>query len=462
MASKTIAATRIRRLNARAPARNRYVLYWMQQSQRAECNHALEYGAQRANELKQPLVVVFGLMPSHSEANERHYRFMLEGLAETREALRKRGIGMAVVGGDPPEVALGLGRDASLVVCDRGYLRRQKQWRARVAAGAACEVVQVESDVVVPVDVASSKAEYAARTLRPKIARHRDDYLVDLKPTPLLRDSLGLRLDSFDLDDLDGVLASLDIDRSVPAVSAFFRGGTAQARARLRRFLQKKFAVYTDNRNKPGTDDISHLSPYLHFGQISAVQIALQAQAASEVSQEARDAFLEELIVRRELSMNYVNRTANYDSFEALPDWAKRTLREHRSDRRNPAYSAEELDGAQTHDPYWNAAMKEMKHTGFMHNYMRMYWGKKILEWSATPEGAFRTALRLNNRYFVDGRDANSYAGVGCVFGLHDRPWGKRPIFGSVRFMSIDGLRRKADPDRYVEKVERLTSSRQR
>jgi deoxyribodipyrimidine photo-lyase len=456
MASKTIDATRIRRLNERPAAKKRYVLYWMQQSQRAEFNHALEYGAQRANALKQPLVVVFGLMPTHPEANERHYRFMLEGLAETRAALRKRGVGMAVVAGDPPEVALGLGRDASLIVCDRGYLRQQKQWRARVAAGATCEVVEVESDVVVPADVASSKAEYAARTLRPKITRQRDAYLVDLKPTPLSSDSLGLRLDSLDPDDADSVLACLDIDRSVPAVSAFFRGGTAQARARLRQLVQKKLAAYTDNRNKPGTDDISYLSPYLHFGQISPIQIALQARAATRASQEAREAFLEELIVRRELSVNYVNRTANYDSFEALPDWAKRTLREHGRDRRAPEYSAEELERAQTHDPYWNAAMKEMKHTGFMHNYMRMYWGKKILEWSATPEEAFRTALRLNNRYFVDGRDPNSYAGVGWVFGLHDRPWGKRPIFGSVRFMSIDGLRRKADPDAYVEKVERL------
>jgi deoxyribodipyrimidine photo-lyase len=455
MARQTIDAKRVQRLNGREAARGAYVLYWMQQSQRAELNHALEYAVQRANGLGQRLLVAFGLMDDDPEANLRHYRFLLEGLRETAEALGRRNIEMLVRRGSPPEVALELGSDASLIVCDRGYLRHQREWRRRVARAAACEVVQVESDLVVPVDVASGKVEWAARTMRPKVRRHWERFLRPLRPTPLEKHSLRHGAAGLDLADVDGALDDLKVDRSVPPVSALFRGGTREAKRRLRRFLDERLASYDDNRNRPETDDVSTMSMYLHFGQISPLQIAL---AVRERRAAARETYLEELLVRRELAHNFVNFCDDYDRYECLPDWARKTLAKHAKDARDPRYTGRQLENAATHDPYWNAAMKEMKHTGFMHNHMRMYWGKKILEWMASPEEAFRTALALNNRYFLDGRDANSFANVGWVFGLHDRPWQEREIFGTVRYMSASGLERKCDPEAYVEKVERLVS----
>lgn len=170
-----------------------------------------------------------------------------------------------------------------------------------------------------------------------------------------------------------------------------------------------------------------------------------------------REAFLEELIVRRELALNFVNYTANYDQFDALPPWAQRTLSQHARDHRPQTYSRDELERAATHDPYWNAAMHEMTATGYMHNYMRMYWGKRILEWKKTPREAFADSLYLNNKYFLCGRDPNAYANVAWLFGLHDRPWGKRPIFGTVRYINAAGLERKFDMYRYIETVGDMT-----
>jgi deoxyribodipyrimidine photo-lyase len=427
----------------------------MQQSQRAECNHALEYAVQRANELRQSVLVAFGLTDDYPEANLRHYRFLLEGLRDTADLLQRRGIPMLVRRGQPDEVAIELAGDASLVVCDRGYLRHQKEWRRRVARAAHCQVVQVESDLVVPVDVASSKMEWAARTIRPKVQKHWDRFLKPLRSRRLERQSPAPRGDALDLDDIDAVLASMKVDRAVPPVSALFRGGTREAKKALRAFLDRRLPTYDDNRNRPETDDVSHMSMYLHFGHISPLHIALEVRRRRAA---ARESYLEELLVRRELAHNFTNFCDDYDRYECLPDWARRTLAKHARDKRDPSYTHRQLEDAATHDPYWNAAMNEMKHTGFMHNYMRMYWGKKILEWMESPEEAYRTALALNNKYFLDGRDANSFANVAWVFGLHDRPWQERPIFGTVRYMAASGLERKCDPKAYVEKVERLIS----
>jgi deoxyribodipyrimidine photo-lyase len=197
---------------------------------------------------------------------------------------------------------------------------------------------------------------------------------------------------------------------------------------------------------------------YLQFGQISPLYLALQIQNAMHKLEKDGEAFLEELIVRRELAINFVNYINDYDSFSCLPAWAKTTLRDHQNDEREHEYTREQLENAETHDDYWNAAMKEMKETGYMHNYMRMYWGKKILEWCHTPEYAFRTALYINNKYFIDGRSPNAFANIGWVFGLHDRPWKERPIFGKIRYMAASGLERKCDINAYLEKVEKLTS----
>ncbi len=461
MATKEIQEERIQRLNAKDVRDGDYVLYWMQSSQRAEYNHALEYAVQRANELSQRLLAVFGLTDDYPEANLRHYTFMLEGLKEVQEALKRRGIKLVVRRGSPDEVALAAGEDASLIVTDRGYMRPQREWRKNVAGKAACQVVQVESDVVVPVELASDKAETAARTLRPKIHKHLDRFLADLDTTPVEKQSTNMQADGLDLSNLDSVLEGMYLDRSVEPLSHLYKGGTSQAKKMLDEFIRDRFGSYAGNRNQPQTNDVSHMSKYLHFGQISPVYIALEIQDAN-ASEENTDSFLEELIVRRELPINFVYYTPDYDSYACLPGWARETLEGHKDDEREYVYTRRQLENAETHDEYWNAAMREMRYTGYMHNYMRMYWGKKILEWSNTPEYAYRTTLYLNNKHFLDGRDPNSFANVAWIFGVHDRGWTEREVFGKVRYMSAGGLKRKTKPEEYVEKVNGLVGEARR
>jgi deoxyribodipyrimidine photo-lyase len=456
MNARSIDETRVQLLNDTDVKKGGYVLYWMQQSQRVEYNHALEYAIQEADRLRQPVVVVFGLTPHYPDANLRHYAFMLEGLKETRSALADRGVQMAVRLGRPDTAALEMGKEASLIVCDRGYLRHQKIWRQQVALKAGCRVVQVESDVVVPVETASAKADYAARTIRPRIHRQLERYLVPFQNSCPAKSSLGMGFEKAEIQDIQSSLYNMRMDLTVPPVGNHFMGGTHPAQKRFHHFLKTIMGRYDQNSNQPQTDDISGMSPYLHFGQISPLWLALKVREVEKEMPADAAAYLEQLIIRRELSMNFVHYTPNYDRFEALPGWAQKTLAEHRGDRREYLYSHEELEKAQTHDPYWNAAMKEMIHTGYMHNYMRMYWGKKVLEWSRIPEMAFQTLLRLNNKYFLDGRDPNSYTGVMWIFGLHDRAWGERPVFGKIRYMAASGLERKCDIMAYVEKVERL------
>ena len=231
------------------------------------------------------------------------------------------------------------------------------------------------------------------------------------------------------------------------------RGGASEGKRLLDTFIRDKLPRYAGQANDPGEDLSSGLSPYLHFGQISPLEVMA---ALRDESGENRDAFVEELTVRRELSMNFTQYNPGYDAYESLPAWARATLEKHGEDTRPYLYTREELDGARTHDPYWNAAQREMVLTGRMHGYMRMYWGKKLLEWGRTPREAFYTALSLNNRYCLDGRDPNSFAGIAWCFGKHDRPWGERNIFGSVRYMNAKGLERKFDMRRYLERVEGL------
>ena len=453
MATGRIQEERIQNLNEEGVGAGGHVLYWMQSSQRVDHNHALEYAVQRANDLGQRLLVVFGLTDDYPEANLRHYGFMLEGLRDVEEDLRKRGIKFVVRRGSPDEVALEAGRNASLIVTDRGYMRPQKRWRERVAREAGCSLVQVETDVVVPVELASGKQEHAARTLRPKIHEYLDDFLVELNPTKPGKQSSNMQEDGLDLSDIDGVLDGMDLDRSAGRLGHLYRGGNSEAKKIFRRFLKKGLPDYDANRNQPQTDYVSHMSKYLHYGHVSPVWLALEVKAAGGKN---ANSFLEELIVRRELAFNFVFYNDDYDSYANLPGWAKETLEEHKKDDREHTYTQKQLEDAETHDEYWNAAMKEMVHTGYMHNYMRMYWGKKILEWSNTPEHAYRTTLYLNNKYFLDGRDPNSFANVAWVFGQHDRGWTEREVYGKVRYMSAGGLERKAKPDQYVEKVRRL------
>ena len=465
--SGPIHPTRVRLLND-APVNDagRYVLYWMgATSTRTRHNPALEYAVQQANELGVPPVVCFGLTDGWPEANERHYLFLLQGLAAVARALADRGIAFVVLRGQPFDAPLRLAPAAKLVVCDRGYLRHQKAWTTHAALGAGRRVVQVEGDVVVPVNVASDHHESAARTLRPKIHRLWETYLTDLPETPVRhrsagpKASAGLKLPASDIDVTDPVaaLAKLDLpDRTVHPVQRL-AGGQVEAHRLLERFLTHELQAYTERRNEPAEQHSSLMSAYLHFGHVSPVELALAVREHKQATPDDREKYLEELIVRRELSMNFAEYVPDYDRYSCLPNWAHKTLAEHAKDRRDPTYTRGQLEAAGTHDPYWNAAMVEMRDTGFMHNYMRMYWGKKVLEWRPTPEDAYDTLLAINNKFFLCGRDANSYANVAWVFGLHDRAWGpERPVFGKVRYMNAAGLERKYDVDGYVRRVAEM------
>ena len=439
---------RIKSLNKKSIGRGNYVLYWMQAAQRVQYNHALEFAIRQANERGLPVIVYFGLTNNYPDANERHYYFMLEGLKEVQTSLSKLKIKMVIRHESPEIGAANLSKEAVLVVCDRGYTNIQRNWRDYVAKNVNCPCIQIESDVVVPVEEASPKEEYSAATLRPKIRRLLPKYLVKIEEHEPLMTSLHLDFDSLNVGNIEETITELDIDRSVKSTE-FFLGGTEEAERLLNNFLDSKLDLYPNLRNDPNADCLSNMSPYLHFGQISPLYIALKIL---ETGSPSKDTYLEELIVRRELGANFVFYNQLYDSFEGLPRWAKIILSEHNGDQREYTYSIDELERAVTHDPYWNAAQREMVVTGKMHGYMRMYWGKKIIEWSSTPVEAFQRCLYLNNKYELDGRDPNGFAGVAWCFGKHDRPWAGRPVFGNIRYMSAEGLRRKFDVDKYAKK----------
>jgi deoxyribodipyrimidine photo-lyase len=438
--------SRIQRLNKNIYQKGEYVLYWMQASQRAECNQALEYAIFESNIRNLPVIVYFGLTDHFPEGNDRHYYFMLEGLIDVREKLRRKRIGMVIEKISPERGVVEFAKRASMLVCDRGYLQIQKKWRDYAAVNVKCPMIQVESDVVVPVGVASSKEEYSAATLRRKLQNLVPRFsALQEEPAPLI-DSTRLEGDSFDISNIPRAISELSIDHSIRP-SPIFHGGTEEAKKHLNTFIESKLDRYEYLKNDPNEDVLSHLSPYLHFGQISPLYVASEVGCHGGSS---GDTFLEELIVRRELSMNFVQYNPRYDSFAGLPDWAQKSLLEHQEDPRKYLYSSQELEKGFTHDPYWNAAQREMIATGKMHGYMRMYWGKKILEWTPMPQEAYKIALYLNNKYELDGRDPNGYAGVAWCFGKHDRPWGPHPIFGNIRYMSAEGLRRKFDADTYA------------
>lgn len=437
--------TRVQPLRPGPPAPGGFVLLWVQASVRTRDNHALEYAVRQANDLRLPLVAVFGLTPTYPDANARHYQFLLEGLRDLRVNLAVRGVPLRVALGSPPEVARSAAAEgAALVVTDVGYLRLQRHWRQWLAAHLDVPLVQVESEAVIPVHVVSGKAEFAARTIRPKIHRLWHDHLLPLEPHDLHR--AGFDWDAgLNLNDPAALTGTLPIDHTVAPGQE--EGGEDAALDALEDFITRKLDAYGTDRNDPTLDGSSRLSAYLHYGHLSPLTAAL---AARETAGPGVDAFLEELIVRRELSFNFTTFNPQYDTYAGLPLWARQTLDDHAADHRAYLYDPADLEAARTHDPYWNAAQRQMVLTGRMHNYMRMYWGKKILEWTPTPQVAFDVMVALNNRYEQDGRDPNSYAGIGWVLGLHDRPWTRRPVFGTVRYMNATGLERKFDIRAYA------------
>jgi len=448
-----------------------YVLYWMQQSQRIEYNHALVYAILQANKQNLPLVVFFGLSESYPDANERHYTFMLEGLSEVEKTLKSLGITFVCLLGTPENSIEGLLGNTRYLVMDKGYLRHQREWRTIVAKTAqehgVLSCVEIEADTIVPVSVASPKEEYMARTLRPKIEKLLPHYVYSIE-LPEIENRQRVTLDSdsqnkvIDFSDIETVINRLPIDHTVKR-SDIYHGGHREAMRHLTTFVEEKLINYGES-NSPAVDLTSKLSMYLHFGHISALEIyhvLSKEPSLSPDAQSAKNQFIEQLIVRRELAINYVTYREGYDTFDTMTNaWAYQTMGIHQYDDRDYLYTQEQMILGQTHDDYFNTCMLEMVHTGFMHSYMRMYWCKKIIEWTPSHRDAYKIAVTLNNRYFIDGRDANSYTGIAWCFGLHDQGFRERAIFGKLRYMNDLGLRRKFDMNQYIQRIKQSVNGR--
>ena len=429
------------------------VAYWMSRDQRATDNWALLFTAELGRQHNLPLLVFFTLDPQYPGANLRHFDFMLKGLQLLEKQLNDVNISLFVRLGNPVEQVISAIKEykISCLITDFDPLQIKQHWKKSIAAQISIPFYEVDTHNIVPCHVASDKEEYGAYTLRPKIRKLLPEFLTGF---PELK---AQKTDPFvgNINDWTIITESISQDKSVLPVQEI-QPGYDEAVKLLQYFTSDKILNYHLLKNDPNRDVLSGLSPYLHFGHISAQRIA------REVIKEYNDdenavSFLEEMIVRKELSDNFCFYNANYDNLKGAREWAHNTLHVHRHDKRDFVYSKDDFENARTHEPLWNAAQNEMKKTGKMHGYMRMYWAKKILEWSADPEMALDIAVSLNDKYSLDGRDPNGY--VGCLWsiaGVHDRPWAERPVFGKIRYMNEKGCRRKFDVDAYIQAVDQI------
>jgi deoxyribodipyrimidine photo-lyase len=432
----------------------RCVVYWMQRSQRALDNPALDVAVSVANLLKKPVVVFLAPVPFYPRANLRHYAFLMQGLPDIAGGLRKRNIGF-VLRRYPDHKLLEFCEESHpcLVVGDENPMAEPERWRQKVAAQINVPFWTVDSDVIVPSKLLE-KEQFGAYTIRPRIRRLLPQFVKRLE-NPSANVKWQPAKAPRSLDPGCDITEGWKIDRSVKPVDTF-RGGTQEGLRLLRRFVRHKLKDYARDRNHPELDGTSRLSPYLHFGHIGPHTVAL-AVRKSRAPKKAQEAFLDQVIVWRELSVNFVRFNPNYESFKSGPCWAHQTLAEHGKDKRPVRYTETQLENATTHDPLWNAAQMQMVLMGWMHNYMRMYWGKKILEWSGSPAGAYEIAVRLNDKYELDGRDPNGYEGIAwSIVGKSDRAWFERPIFGKIRYMSFASTSKKFDSKRYIAQVAAL------
>lgn len=438
----------VRRAGSPNPA-GACVVYWMQRAQRGWDNPALDLAVEAGNALGKPVVVFFAPVPFYPHANLRHYRFLTEGIPDIAEAVAARKVGF-VLRRHPDHSLLRFCEQVNpaLVVGDENPLRETEAWRRKVSEQLRVPFYTVDADLIVPSRLLQ-KAQYAAHTIRPRLEKLLDTYLVQpVNPTANFAWKKPASVASLAVD--TDITAGWNLDRTVGPVSTF-TGGAREARRLLLEFVEKKLPHYKKQRNHPEMDGTSRMSPYLHFGHISPLTIALAVKAA-DAPQADKDSYMSELLVWRELAVNLVTFHPDYDSFECGENWAHRTLAEHAGDPRPVAYSEQQLEHAETHDPLWNAAQMQMVHGGWMHNYLRMYWGKKILEWTRQPSEAHRIAVALNDKYELDGRDPNGYAGVAwAIVGKFDRPWFDRAIFGQIRYMSLASTGKKFDSKSYIQ-----------
>lgn len=481
-----VPAGRIRVLN-RAEARGdgAFVLYWMVACRRTRFNFALQHAVDRARELARPLLVLEALRCDYRWACERFHRFVIDGMADNAERFRRAGVLYFPYVEPRPGAGKGLlaalGRQACLIVTDdfpAFMLPRMLDAAAR-RCGARMEAV--DSNGLLPLG-AADRAFPTAYAFRRFLQRELPQHLAAFpEANPLARLRLpaarGLpdsvvsrwpRTSARRLAAPASLLRSLPIDRSVGTTAA--KGGERAARAALRRFV-RRIERYAEQRNRLDVEITSGLSPYLHFGQLGSHEACLAVLHQADWSSDwlahgatgaregwwglgrSAEAFLDQLVTWRELGYNMCRHRRDHARYASLPDWAQRTLAEHAVDARERVYALERFEAAETHDALWNAAQRQLRREGRIHNYMRMLWGKKILHWSEGPREALRIMLELNDRYALDGRDPNSVSGIFWVLGRYDRAWGpERPVFGKVRYMSSRNTARKLKVAPYLER----------
>ncbi|XP_074658072.1 deoxyribodipyrimidine photo-lyase-like [Tubulanus polymorphus] len=440
------------------PDASRGVVYWMARDQRLHDNWAVLYAQRLALKLKLPLHVCFCLVPKFLEATIRHYGFMLSGLREIERDCRRLNISFHLLDGYAKDVLPDFVRDNQIgaVITDFSPLREPQQWVKDVTKLLPKNIAfcQVDAHNVVPCWEASPKLEYGARTIRRKIQDQLGEYLTqfpsvaehphsaDTKPEPI---------------DWDSVKSGLQVDRTVGEVDWAVPGSTDGLRT-LDEFCKIRLKHFGSDRNNPNKKALSNLSPWIHFGQISVQRCVLEVNQYRGRFKESVDAYVEESVIRRELADNFCYYNPKYDSIEGAYDWAKTSLKLHEKDERPYLYTRQELETAKTHDDLWNAAQLQMVKEGKMHGFLRMYWAKKILEWTESPKIALETAIYLNDRYELDGRDPNGF--VGCAWsicGIHDQGWAERSVFGKIRYMNYAGCKRKFDVAEFVRKYKAVS-----
>lgn len=427
------------------------VFYWMQREHRVNDNWALLYAQKLAKENNADFAVIFCLRTHAVDFTERLITFMLDGLKEVEKSLAKHDIPFYFLIGNPPEEipAFLAKQDAGALVTEFHSLRMERSWRESIAEKIEIPTYEVDTRNIIPCWVTSPKQEFGAYTLRPKYQKQLPFYL-DIFPNVAKQTNTKLKIKPIDWEEID---KQVNKDTSVKKLT-WIKPGEKAAREKLREFIFDKLPTYHETRNDPTLDGQSGLSPYLHFGHISAQRVVLEIQK-HKIPTVAEEAFIEELTVRRELADNFCYYNKNYDTPAGFPRWAQETLDEHLYDKREHVYTLGQLEKAETHDELWNAAMTQALKTGVMHGWIRMYWAKKIFEWSKSPADAMKHATYLMDKWFIDGRESNGFTGIAwSIGGVHDRAWFERPVFGKVRYMNYNGARRKFDIKKYINKVK--------
>ena len=427
------------------------VVYFMRRDQRVEHNWALLYAQEKALERKVPLLVLFNLEIIPERSNLRQYDFLFAGLKEVEQDLAVLNIPFFLTVGKSGDTVPGFIEEHSVgeLVMDFNPLHYALKRRDAVLKQISIHAVEVDARNVIPCWYATDKEEFAAYTFRPKVHRKLTEFLTKI---PSVKEHPYPHKKKTTKIDWDDLLESLSIDRTVLPAPKIIPGSKA-GKQQLKHFIAHTIDSYDVVRNDPTQNGVSGLSPYLHFGQISAQQVAWVISNNTDIKKEAREAFLEEMIVRRELADNYCLHNKNYNKVTGAHAWAQKTILEHKNDPREHIYTKRELEAGVTHDDLWNAMQNQMVAEGKMHGWCRMYWGKKILEWTPDVQTAIDIALYLNDKYELDGLDSNGVTGVmWSLCGVHDRAWNERPIFGKIRYMNYAGAKRKFDIKAYIAK----------